>query len=102
MEHYRNRVHARRELPNPSYGRASLLRPLLVALVLGIVTDYVVFYLANAEVKTLQGRTRLEAAQGATAETTPIVLAASASVIRFNRRPISHSRPGRSISVQIT
>ena len=53
----------------------SLLRPLLVALVLGIVTDYVVFYLANAETKTLQGRTRLQAAQDATAETTPIVLA---------------------------
>jgi len=59
----------------------SLLRPLLVALVLGIVTDYVVFYLANAELKTLQGRTRLEAAQGATAETTPIVLAGGSILI---------------------
>jgi RND superfamily putative drug exporter len=59
----------------------SLLRPLLVALVLGIVTDYVVFYLANAEVKTLEGRTRLEAAQGATAETTPIVLAGGSILI---------------------
>jgi len=59
----------------------SLLRPLLVALVLGIVTDYVVFYLANAEVKTLQGRTRLQAAQGATAETTPIVLAGGSILI---------------------
>ena len=59
----------------------SLLRPLLVALVLGIVTDYVVFYLANAEAKTLQGRTRLEAAQDATAETTPIVLAGGSILI---------------------
>ena len=59
----------------------SLLRPLLVALVLGIVTDYVVFYLANAEAKTLQGRTRLEAAQAATAETTPIVLAGGSILI---------------------
>ncbi len=53
----------------------SLLRPLLVALVLGIVTDYCVFYLANAHTKTLQGSSRLDAAQRATAETTPIVLA---------------------------
>jgi len=56
----------------------SLLRPLLVALVLGIVTDYVVFYLANAHTKVLQGRSRLEAAELATAETTPIVIAGGA------------------------
>ncbi len=56
----------------------SLLRPLLVALVLGIVTDYVVFYLANAQSKTLQGDARLDAAQRATAETTPIVVAGGA------------------------
>jgi RND superfamily putative drug exporter len=56
----------------------SLLRPLLVALVLGIVTDYVVFYLANAHTKVLQGSSRLEAAQRATAETTPIVIAGGA------------------------
>jgi len=56
----------------------SLLRPLLVALVLGIVTDYVVFYLATAQAKMAHGATRLEAAQQATAETTPIVLAGGA------------------------
>jgi RND superfamily putative drug exporter len=56
----------------------SLLRPLLVALVLGIVTDYVVFYLATAQAKTAHGSTRLQAAQQATAETTPIVLAGGA------------------------
>jgi putative drug exporter of the RND superfamily len=56
----------------------SLLRPLLVALVLGIVTDYVVFYLANAHTKVLQGSSRLEAAEWATAETTPIVIAGGA------------------------
>src|SRR5262249_30578829 len=56
----------------------SLLRPLLVALVLGIVTDYVVFYLANAQSKTLHGSSRPEAAQQATAETTPIVIAGGA------------------------
>jgi putative drug exporter of the RND superfamily len=56
----------------------SLLRPLLVALVLGIVTDYVVFYLANAHTKVLQGSSRLEAAERATAETTPIVIAGGA------------------------
>ncbi|HEY2869667.1 MAG TPA: MMPL family transporter [Gaiellales bacterium] len=56
----------------------SLLRPLLVALVLGIVTDYVVFYLSHAQTKTLVGSSRLEAAQQATAETTPIVIAGGA------------------------
>jgi putative drug exporter of the RND superfamily len=56
----------------------SLLRPLLVALVLGIVTDYAVFYLSNARTKALHGAGRLEAARQATAETTPIVLAAGA------------------------
>jgi putative drug exporter of the RND superfamily len=56
----------------------SLLRPLLVALILGIVTDYAVFYLANARTKTLLGASRLDAARRATAETTPIVLAAGA------------------------
>jgi RND superfamily putative drug exporter len=56
----------------------TLLRPLLVALVLGIVTDYVVFYLANAQSKTLEGDGRLGAAQQATAETTPIVVAGGA------------------------
>ena len=56
----------------------SLLRPLLVALVLGIVTDYVVFYLANAHTKVLQGSSRIEAAERATAETTPIVIAGGA------------------------
>jgi putative drug exporter of the RND superfamily len=56
----------------------SLLRPLLVALVLGIVTDYAVFYLSTARAKALHGETRLEAARHATAETTPVVLAAGA------------------------
>jgi putative drug exporter of the RND superfamily len=56
----------------------SLMRPLLVALVLGIVTDYVVFYLANAHTKVLQGSSRIEAAERATAETTPIVIAGGA------------------------
>ncbi len=60
------------------FSQPSLLRPLLVALVLGIVTDYVVFYLSNARAKTLGGETRLEAATRATAETTPIVLAGGA------------------------
>ncbi|HEY3764598.1 MAG TPA: MMPL family transporter, partial [Gaiellales bacterium] len=36
----------------------SLLRPLLVALVLGIVTDYVVFYLSSARTKMLGGESR--------------------------------------------
>jgi RND superfamily putative drug exporter len=46
--------------------------------VLGIVTDYVVFYLSSARTKMLGGESRLDAARRATAETTPIVLAAGA------------------------
>ncbi len=60
------------------FEQPSLLRPLLVALVLGIVTDYVVFYLSNARTKTLRGESRLRAASLATAETTPIVVAGGA------------------------
>src|SRR5205085_8971837 len=56
----------------------SLLRPLLVALVLGIVTDYAVFYLSNARTKMLRGQSRLAAARQTTAETTPIVMAGGA------------------------
>lgn len=68
-----SRVARRAGLEQPS-----LLRPLLVALVLGIVTDYVVFYLSNARTKTLRGESRLGAATRATAETTPIVVAGGA------------------------
>ena len=51
------------------------LRPLMIALVLGIVTDYCIFYLSAARSRLRAGEERLDAARGATADITPIVLA---------------------------
>lgn len=54
------------------------LRPLMIALVLGIVTDYGIFYLSAARLRLRAGDARLTAARRATAEITPIVLASGA------------------------
>ena len=51
------------------------LRPLMIALVLGIVTDYCIFYLSAARSRLRAGEERLDAARRATAEITPMVLA---------------------------
>ncbi|GAA3284472.1 MMPL family transporter [Dactylosporangium vinaceum] len=51
-------------------------QPLLVALLLGVVTDYVVFYLAGVRRSLAAGETRVEAARQATARFTPIILVA--------------------------
>jgi len=56
------------------------LRPLIVALLLGIVTDYCIFYLSGMRNALLDGHGRLEAARRATAATTPIVLVAGLTV----------------------
>ena len=48
-------------------------QPLLVALLLGVVTDYVVFYLSAARTLLASGVGRLEAAERATARFTPII-----------------------------
>lgn len=56
------------------------LRPLIVALLLGIVTDYCIFYLSGMRTALIEGRSRLEAARRATAATTPIVLVAGLTV----------------------
>lgn len=54
-------------------------QPLLVALLLGVVTDYVVFYLAAARRQLAAGESRLDAARHATARYTPIVAVAGAT-----------------------
>ncbi|MEU7825695.1 MMPL family transporter [Catellatospora sp. NPDC049133] len=54
-------------------------QPLLVALLLGVVTDYVVFYLAAARTQLAAGAHRLEAAETATARFTPIIATAGAT-----------------------
>ena len=56
------------------------LRPLVVALLLGVVTDYCIFYLAGLKARLRQGHDRLEAARLATASFTPIVTVAGFTV----------------------
>ena len=56
------------------------LRPLIVALLLGIVTDYCIFYLSGLRTRLRQGHDRLEAARLATASFTPIVTVAGVTV----------------------
>jgi RND superfamily putative drug exporter len=56
------------------------LRPLIVALLLGVVTDYCIFYLSGLRTRLAEGHTRLEAARLATATTTPIVTVAGVTV----------------------
>ncbi|GGM59452.1 MMPL family transporter [Dactylosporangium sucinum] len=54
-------------------------QPLLVALLLGVVTDYVVFYLSGVRSRLAAGEDRLAAARHATARFTPIVATAGAT-----------------------
>lgn len=56
------------------------LRPLIVALLLGVVTDYCIFYLAGLRTALAEGHDRLEAARRATASFTPIVTVAGVTV----------------------
>ena len=55
-----------------------ILKPLMVALVLGIVTDYTIFYASTMRTLILEGTPRLPAARAATAQITPIVVAGGA------------------------
>ncbi len=52
------------------------IEPLLVVLLLGLVTDYTIFFLSEGRRRLLRGETRLEAARRATARMTPIVFTA--------------------------
>jgi RND superfamily putative drug exporter len=54
-------------------------QPLLVALVLGVVVDYVVFYLSAVRGQLAAGAERLVAAERATARFTPIIATAGAT-----------------------
>jgi RND superfamily putative drug exporter len=57
------------------------VEPLVVALTLGIVTDYAVFYLASYRRQLLGGLGRVEAAREATVRVTPIVATAGLIVV---------------------
>jgi putative drug exporter of the RND superfamily len=52
------------------------LEPVLVVLLLGVTTDYAVFYLAGMRARLEEGLGRVQAARRATAETTPIIVTA--------------------------
>jgi putative drug exporter of the RND superfamily len=54
-------------------------QPMLVALLLGVVTDYVVFYLSAVRRQLAGGDQRLAAARQATARFTPIIVVAGAA-----------------------
>ena len=56
------------------------LQPLIVALLLGIVTDYCIFYLSGLRTRLREGHERLEAARLATASFTPIITVAGFTV----------------------
>jgi RND superfamily putative drug exporter len=57
------------------------VEPLVVALTLGIVTDYAVFYLAGYRRRLLEGEPRVEAARAATVLVTPIIATAGLIVV---------------------
>ena len=57
------------------------VEPLVVALTLGLVTDYAVFYLAGCRRRLLEGMGRVEAARTATMRVTPIVATAGLIVV---------------------
>jgi putative drug exporter of the RND superfamily len=57
------------------------VEPLVVALTLGIVTDYAVFYLAGYRRRSREGLGRVEAARVATVQVTPIVATAGLIVV---------------------
>ncbi|MFL6136452.1 MAG: MMPL family transporter [Frankiaceae bacterium] len=84
------------------------LEPLLIALLLGVVTDYTIFYLAGIEDRLGHGDDRLTAARVGTAEFTPIVLTAgltvSATVLSLLAAKLGLFRtfgPGMAITVAI-
>jgi putative drug exporter of the RND superfamily len=52
------------------------VEPIIVVLLLGLVTDYSVFFLSEGRRRLRQGQTRLEAARAATRKTVPIVFPA--------------------------
>ena len=57
------------------------VEPLVVALTLGIVTDYAVFYLSGMRRSLLEGRSPAESARAATIRVTPIVATAGLIVV---------------------
>ena len=85
------------------------LDPILIVILLGIVTDYSVFYLTAARRRTRQGLSGREAAAGAAREVTPVVVAAGLTVaigtamIATARLPVfADLGPGLAVTVAVT
>ena len=85
-----------------------ILKPLMVALVLGIVTDYTIFYASTMQSLLTKGVERLPAARQTTAEITPIVVAGgailAASLAALQVAQLSFFRavgPGLAVSVLV-
>ena len=86
-----------------------ILKPLMVALVLGIVTDYTIFYASTMRsLLILDGMPRVPAARQATAQITPIVVAGgailAASLASLQVAQLSFFRavgPGLAVSVLV-
>ena len=60
--------------------------PVLVVLLLGVTTDYSVFFLSGMRARLAEGVRRVRAARLATAEFAPIILAAGLIVAAAPRR----------------
>ena len=85
-----------------------ILKPLMVALVLGIVTDYTIFYASTMRTLVVDGTPRVPAARQATAQITPIVVAGgailAASLASLQVAQLSFFRavgPGLAVSVLV-
>ena len=85
-----------------------ILKPLMVALVLGIVTDYTIFYATTMRPLVLDGMARVPAAREATAQITPIVVAGgailAASLASLQAAQLSFFRavgPGLAVAVLV-
>ena len=64
----------------------SEIEPVLIVLLLGVVTDYTVFFMSETRRRLRRGDSRLVAARAATARIAPLVLAAGFLVAAGARR----------------
>ncbi len=86
----------------------SEIEPVIVALLLGIVTDYSIFFLSGMRERLTAGDHRLEAARNSTAEFAPIVLVAgltvaagSLAVLMARVGPFRTFGPGMALTILI-
>jgi RND superfamily putative drug exporter len=85
------------------------IQPVLVALLLGLTTDYAVFFLSGARERLVEGDRRVDAVQRATATVLPIVVTAglivavgSASLVTGSLGFFRAFGPGMAVTVLVT